>query len=52
MPRRLQFPQQDRISVILTSADRTALRSQAEKQGKTISILLRELITSQVAHVA
>ncbi|MFM7571764.1 MAG: hypothetical protein ACKO4S_01300 [Snowella sp.] len=52
MARQLLFPQKDQITVIMADAEKQALRSHAQSQGKRVSTLVRELIIDRLASVA
>jgi hypothetical protein len=51
MARQLLFPHKNQITVIMADAEKQALRSHAQSQGKQVSTLVRELIINQLANV-
>jgi hypothetical protein len=46
------FPEKNQITVTMADAEKQALRSHAQSQGKKVSTLVRELIINQLANLA
>lgn len=52
MARQLLFPQKNQITVIMADSEKQALRIHAQRQGKKVSALVRELILNDIAQSA
>lgn len=45
----IYYPTRDRITVVLTSEEKTALRSKVKQSGKNLSTFVRALILDEIA---